>query len=165
MPMRPERYIQKLAIAIPRLDPEPLNECLDSQPHPPSPPTPPAAEPNTTPRRTTTSQRPVSLVVRNTRKPRNQPFYTSIPKSNHYLLTRSLVENDRPPMPLAAERKSRATRKTAPSKSCALPPDFTVSEFIWRFSAPDQDPQIYDAFAALKSYDPQTFSELIAGFD
>ena len=103
--------------------------------------------------------------MRNTRKSRNKPFYASIPRSNHYLLAKSLVENDQPLMPFAPEQKPRVTRMTAPSQFGVLPPDFTVSEFIWRFSAPDQDPQIYDAFAALKLCDPQTFSELVAGFD
>ena len=166
--MRPEKSVVALTSAIARLDPEPLNKCLDNQPHPPSPPPhfPPVAKPNPTPRRAATFQRPVSLVVRNTRKSRNKPFYTSVSRSNHYLLAKSLVENDQPPSgPLVSERKSRAACKTAPSQFCVLPPDSTVSDFIWRFSAPDQDPQIYDAFAMLKAYDPQTFSELIAGFD
>ena len=167
MPMRPERYIKTLASMIPRLDPEPLNNCLENQPHSlsPPPPTPPAAEHSPAPRRTTASQRPVSLVVRNARKPRNRAFYTSVPRSNHYLLAKSLVENDQPLMPFAPEQNPRVTRKAAPSQFGALPPDFTVSDFVWRFSAPDQDSQIYDAFAALRSCDPQTFSELVAGFD
>lgn len=166
MPMRPEKYLAALASAVPRLDPEPLTTRLDNQPPLPPPPTPPVAEFNAVPRRATTSQRPISLVVRNTKRSRNKPSHTSVPRSNHYLLARSLVENDRLPTPPAPERKPQA-HKAASSRFRreALPPDFTISDFIWRSSTPDPDSQIHDALAALKSYDPQTFSEFIAGFD
>ena len=167
MPMRPEKCFVALASAVPRPGSEPLTNRLDNQPHSPSPP-PPApsvAESGPALQRTATSQRPTSLVVRNTRKSRNKPLYTNTPRSNHYLLARSLVEDDQPPNSLAPGRKSRPTRNIPPSQFCILPPDVTVSEFIWRFSPPDQDSQIYDTLAALKSYDPQTFSEFIAGFD
>lgn len=165
MPMRPEKRLAELASTVPRLDPEPSNTCLDNQ-SPPSQ-TPPGAEPNQAPRRATQSQKPFSLVVRNTRTSRNKTSYTPIPRSNHYLLAKSLVENEQPPKPPAPERRPRATRKTASSLLCheAFPPDFTISNFIWRFSTPDPDSQIHDAFATLESYDPQTFSELIAGLD
>jgi len=163
--MRPEKCLAALASTVPRLDSEPLNTRLDNQPSPP--PTPPVAEFNPSPRRATASQRPIPLVVRNTKKSRNKSSHTPIPRSNHYLLARSLVENDQLPKPLAPERKPRTTRRAASSqlRRDALPPDFTISDFIWRYSAPDPDSQIHDAFAALKSYDPQTFSEFVAGFD
>lgn len=107
-------------------------------------------------------QRPTSLVVRNARKWRNKHPYLSVPRYNHYLLARSLIEGDQSPKSLAPGRGLRGVRKTVPHNE-ALPPDFTVSDFIWQFSAPDT--QIDEALAALKSYDPQTFSELVAGFD
>lgn len=73
-------------------------------------------------------------------------------------MARSLVENDQPPKP-------RVNHKAAQSQFFreALRPDFTISDFIWRCSTPD--PQIDDVFATLKSCDPQTFTELVAGFD
>jgi len=162
--MRPKKCIATPASTI--LDPEPSTMCSDNQPPPHPPPAPPPlVESDQAPRRAIVSQKPSSLVVRNTRKSRNKPFYTPIPRSNHYLLARSLVEDVQQPMPLVPGRKSSTTHKTQPSQFCVLPSDFTVSEFIWRFSAPDQDSQVYDAFAALRSSDPQTFSDLIAGFD
>ena len=162
MPMRPEKRIPTLANTVPRSDSEPLSTGLDVQPSP----TPPIAGPNpTSQRRATMPQRPMSLVVRNTRKSRNKRPHTPIPKYNHYLLARSFVEGDQPPKSLAPGQNLRGTRKTTPPQfhNEALPPDFTVSDFIWQFSAPDS--QIDEVLAALQSYDPQTFSELVAGFD
>ncbi|KAF9651992.1 hypothetical protein BDM02DRAFT_3183989 [Thelephora ganbajun] len=163
MPIRPEKYLAALATTVPRLDPEPLNTCLGNQP----PPSLPMAESNPAPQQTTASQRPVSLVVRNTRKPRTKSLHTFIPRSNHYLLARSLIENDKPSNPPASQRKPRGPHKTAPSQFCreVPPPNYVISDFIWEFSQPDLDLQIHDVFAALKTYDPQTFSELIAGLE
>lgn len=161
--MRPEKCIAALASV--RLDSQPSNTRLDNQPPSSPPQTPPVAESDPAPRRATASPRPVSLVVRNTRKSRNKPFYAPTPRSNHYLLARSLVENDQPAKPLVPKRNPQTTRNTTPPQLCVLPPDFAISDFVWRFSTPDQDSQVHDAFAALRSYDPQTFSELIAGLD
>ena len=162
MPMRPEKRIPTLASTAPRLESQPLNMGSGTQPSP----TPPFAEPNPTHHpRTTTPQRPISLVVRNTRKSRNKHRYPSIPRYNHYLLARSLVEGDQPPKSLAHGQNLRGICKPTPPPfhNEPLPPDFTVSDCIWQFSTPD--PQIDEALAALKAYDPQTFSELVAGFD
>lgn len=163
--MRPKKSFAGLPSAVPPLDPDPPNTCLNNQPS--LSPTPPVAESNAAPRRAITSQRPISLVVRNTRKSRNKTLYTPVPRSNHYLLAKSLVENDQPQKPLAPERTLQETCKTAPSCFCheSPPPDFAVSDFIWRFSAPDPASEIHDALAALKFCDPQTFHELVAGFD
>jgi len=157
MPMRPNKRTAAVENTVPR-----LNSGLDAQP----PPTPPIAESYPTPhQQATVPQRPVSLVVRNTRKSRNKHPYLSIPRSNHYLLARSHIEGDQSPKSLAPGRDLRGVRKTVPPPfhNEALPPDFTVSDFIWQFSAPDSP--IDEALAALKSYDPQTFNELVSGFD
>ena len=161
--MRPEKRTVPLTNTAIPIDPEPLN-MLDDQP--PPPPAPAVAESNPTPQRAATSQRPISLVVRSAKKSRSKTPYASISRSNYYLLARSLVENDQPPKSLAPEQKPQATHKTALSRfhrEARLPPDFTISDFIWQFSEPDS--QVDNVFAALKSYDPQTFSELVAGFD
>jgi hypothetical protein len=107
----------------------------------------------------------MSLVIRNTRRSRNRPSYASIPRYNHYLLARSLVENDQPPKSSTPEQKPRAIPKTTPlhPHCTVLPPDLAISDLIWRFSAPDA--QIDGVFTALKFCDPQTFSELVVGFD
>lgn len=78
-------------------------------------------------------------------------------------MARSLVENDQPSKSLALEREPRKTALSRFHRDAALPPDFTISDFIWQFSEPDS--QLDDVFVALKSYDPQTFNELVAGFD
>jgi hypothetical protein len=163
MPMRPAKCVAAPTSAVPHLDPEHLNTCLDNRPPPTS--TPPLAESDPAPQRTTRSQRPTSFVIRNTRRSRNRPSYASIPRYNHYLLARSLVENDHPLKSSAPKQKPRAIPKTVPLQPhrAVLPPDLAISDFIWRFSAPDA--QIDDAFAALKSCDPQAFSELVVGFD
>ena len=160
--MRPNKRTPAPENTIPRLNSEPLNTGLDAQPSP----TPPTAESNPTPhQRTTMPRRPISLVVRNARKSRNKHPYLSVPRYNHYLLARSLVEGDQSPKSLTPGRDLRGVRKTVPPPfhNEALPPDFTVSDFIWQFSAPDS--QIDEALAALKSCDPQTFNELVSGFD
>ena len=160
-PMRPE----KRTVAVPPLDPEPLNTRSNNQA--PPPPTPTIAESNQTPQRTAAPQRPISLVVRNTKRSRNKHSHPYIPRHNHYLLARSLVENDQPPTPksLVPEQNPRPIRKVVLPRFHRepFPPDFTISDFIWQFSEPDS--QIDDVFAALKSYDPQTFNEFVAGFD
>jgi hypothetical protein len=161
MPMRPAKPPSGPANTIPRYDHEPLNRRLDNQPTQP-PPTPPVAEPHPAPRRVTTSQKPVSLVVRNTRKTRKTSLYT---RSNHYLLAKSLVEDNQPPNPLSPKLKPTGNHET-PRFCCDVsPPGSIISDFIWQFSAPHPDSQIHDAFAALKSFDPETFAELFAGFD
>ena len=162
MPMRPNKRTAALENTVPRLSSEPLNIDLGAQP----PPTSPTAESNPTHhQRATIPQRPISLVVRNTRKSRNKHPHLSIPRYNHYLLARSLIEGDQSPKSLAPGGDLRGVRKTVPPPfhNEVLPPDFTVSDLIWQFSAPDS--QLDGALAALKSYDPQTFNELVAGFD
>ena len=160
--MRPNKRTPRPENTVPRLTSEPLHAGLDAQP----PPTPPSAESNPTPhQRATTVQRPISLVVRNTRKSRNKNPYLSIPRYNHYLLARSLAERDQSPKSLAPGRDPQGVHKTVPPPfhNEALPPNFTVSDFIWQFSAPDS--QIDEALAELKTCDPQTFNDLVAGFD
>lgn len=161
MPMRPNKRTAALENAVARSNSEPLHTGLDPQP----PPTPTAESDQTPRQRAAIPQRSISLVVRNTRRPRNKHPYLSIPRYNHYLLARSLIEGDQSPKLLAPRRELRGVDKAVPPPlhNEALPPDFTVPDFIWQFSAPDS--QIDEALATLKSYDPQTFNELVAGFD
>ena len=163
MPMRSKRSLAVLRSIAPRLDHEHLNVRSENQPPPQFPPL--AADSNPS-RRTIPSQRS-SLVTRNAKKSRNTSLLTSIPRYNHYLLARSLLENDQPTKQLTSERKSRRGRKAASSQSCndTTLPDSTVSDFVWRFSAPHLDPETFDTLAMLKSIDPETFNELLAGLD
>ena len=168
MPTRPKKSIAELVSPVPCFDHVLLSTHSDNQHPPPSPPpAPPIAELNPLPRRVNASQRPISLVVRNTRKSRNKSFHASIPRSNHYILARSLVENDRPPKPLTPEQRPREHHKAVPSQLYRDTPhsDFIIPDFIWRFSASYLDSKTRDAFAALKSCDPETFKELVAGPD
>ena len=164
MPMRPKKPLTALTSAVPYL--EPLNPCSDNQPLPSSP-TPPVLGSSPAPQRVNTSQRPVSLVIRNARSSRNKPFHPFIPKSNHYLLAKSLVENDQPSKRLSSERKPSASHMISPSPlgGEVPPPDFVFSDFVWLFSPSYPDPQIQDTLTALKFYDPQTFAELVTGLD
>jgi hypothetical protein len=109
----------------------------------------------------------VSLVIRNTTSSRIKPFHPFIPKSNHYLLAKSLIENDQPPKRLTSERKPRESHMISPSPlgGEVPPPDFVIADFVWRFTSSYPDPQIQDTLDALKFCDPQTFAELVAGFD
>lgn len=95
------------------------------------------------------------------------PFYASVPRYNHYLLARSFVEDDYPPKPLATKQKPRENHDASPSQwhHDNPPPDFIISDFIWRFSAPRLDSKTRETFAELKSCDPETFKELVAGLD
>lgn len=167
MPMRPKKSLAALASAVPRLEHEPLSIRSENRISSP-PPAPPVADPNPAPRRASTPQRPASLVVRNTRKPRIIPFYTSVRRSNHYLLARSFVKNDQPPRsPLPLERKPRENQKTTPLRLYrdAPSPNPIIADFIWQFSTQYLDPETRDALFALRSHDPETFEELVAGFD
>ena len=167
MPMRPKKSVAALTSTVPRLDNQPWNARSGDQPQPPSS-APSLAVSNPVPRRVNTSQSHVSLVVRNSRASRNTAFYKSIPRYNHYLLARSLVEQDCPPKPLAPKQNSRENHHKIPPSPLRrdIPPlDSVISDFIWRFSAPCLDPKTLDVFATLKSCDPETFKELMAGLE
>lgn len=168
MPMRPKKTLAALTSAVPRLEHEPLSTRSENRISSP-PPAPPVADPNPTPRRASTAQRPASLVVRNTRKPRTIPFYTSVRRSNHYLLARSFfVKNDQPSRsPPPSERMPNGNQKTTPLRLYrnAPSPNPIAADFIWQFSVQHLDPETRDALSALRSHDPETFEELVAGFD
>lgn len=166
MPVRPKKSIVALASAVPRPDNQPRPTLsTDQPPHPSSAPT--VAHSSPTPRRVNRAQMPVSLVMRNTRKSRNTSFYKPIPRCNHYLLARSLVQNDRAPKPLPPRQQPREHHNISPSPLCrdAFSPDSIIPDFIWRFSAPYIDSKTRNALAALKASDPETFKELVAGLD
>ncbi|KAF9785830.1 hypothetical protein BJ322DRAFT_1056526 [Thelephora terrestris] len=164
MPTRPNKSLARPVLCLDRVL---LNTRSDNQLPPPPPSVPPVAESNPLPRSADTPQRVISLVVRNTRKSRNTSFYTPIPRSNHYLLSKTFVENNQPPRPLAPEKKLRENSKTKTSRLCpgTPSPGVIIPDFIWRFSAPYLDSKTRGAFAALKSCDPDTFTELVAGDD
>ena len=167
MPVRPKKSGKTLPTTVPRLDHQPQNTRSDRQP-PSAPSVPCEAEHNQTTRRPDPPQTHLSLVARHARRSRNTSFYvTPIPRYNHYLLARSLIKSDHPPKPLASKRKPQENHEIPPSQlhRDTPAPDSTISDFIWRFSAPQLDPKIRDVFVGVKYCDPETFKELVAGLD